>query len=267
MDRPQVGVPVPGVDAAEPLEVPALAVEDLHRAHAAQVLVEVGVEPRQLRADVAERPAHPDAEGERHHRDQRQHRERHRHQLEVDARHGDQDAEQREQVAEDGHHAGGEQLVEHVHVAGDAGEQAPHRMAVEEGDRQALQVPEQPHPEIHHDALADVLHELRLQVAEPEAHQQHREVEHRDAVEVAQVVVADAVVHRLHREPRPGELHDRIHEHHRHGGRHLRPVGTQVAEQPPHQAVVVGLAGGLVVVLAHEASSSSSSCCWRSSSA
>ena len=125
---------------------------------------------------------------------------------------------------------------------------------------------EQRGPQVHHHVLADPLHDLVVEVAEPEARQQHGEVEHRDAVEVAEVAMADAVVDRLHGEERPGELHERVEQHDQPRERHLRAVGAQVPEQPPHQAVVVAAAEDLVV-RAHEASSSSSSCWRRYSSA
>ena len=44
-------------------------------------------------------------------------------------------------VADDGDHARGEELVEHVDVAGDAGHQAADRVAVEERQRHALELP------------------------------------------------------------------------------------------------------------------------------
>jgi hypothetical protein len=212
VDRLEIGVAVPGVEHMEGVEVPALPVEDLHGAHAAQILVEEGVEPRQPRADVTKRPAHLRPEAERDDGDQGQHGEGDGHQLGVDPRHRDQDAEQGEQVAEDRHHAGGEHLVEHVDVVGHAGEQPAHRVAIEERDRQALEMTEQRHAQVHHDALPNALHDLGLQVSESEADQQHRQVEQRHAVEIAEVAMTDAVVDRLHGEPGAGELRHRVEE-------------------------------------------------------
>ena len=48
--------------------------------------------------------------------------------------------------------------------------------------------------------------------------------------------------------------------------RHVPAVRAQIAQQPPHQPRVVGLAEDLLVV-AHDAASSSSSSCLRWSSA
>ena len=41
--------------------------------------------------------------------------------------------EQHQHVAQNGDQAGGEQIVEHVHVGGDAGNQTAHRIAIVEG--------------------------------------------------------------------------------------------------------------------------------------
>ena len=51
--------------------------------------------------------------------------------------------------------AGGEELVERVHVVGDAGHQPPDGVVVEEGEREALQMLEHLRAHVVHDALAD----------------------------------------------------------------------------------------------------------------
>ena len=190
-----------------------------------------------------------------------------REQLGVEPAHRDHDADQREQVAEQRAHAGGEQLVEHVDVVRHARHQAADRVAVEVRDRQALQMCGTARcRRSQHHALADALHDLVLQIAEPEADREQRQVDHRDAIEEAQVVVADAVVDRLLGEPRAGQRDQRVD---RSRPRPRSPpraaIGAQVRQQPAHQPVVVGASAGFVFVVAHDASSSSSSCCARHS--
>jgi hypothetical protein len=231
-----------------------------------KVLVEERVHTREPRANVSERAPDSRAKRQRHDQDQRDHGERDREQLRVQVRHRDHDPDQRDQVPERGHHAGGEQLVEHVHVVRDARHQPADRIAVEVGERQPLQVAEQPHAQVEHDVLADALHDLVLEIAEAEAHQQHRQVHDRHVVEEREIAVADPVVDRLlrevgSREPDEGIEHD---DHDRDD--HVDAVRPEVGEQPPHQAVIVGATLGFLVVR-HDAWSSSSSCCSRYSRA
>jgi hypothetical protein len=199
-------------------------------------------------------------------RDQRQHRERDAEQLGIQAGHRDHDADQREQVAEQRANTGRHQLVQHVDVTGEARHDAADRMAVEVRHRQRLQLAEQRGAQIQHDALTDALHDLVLQIAQPESDRQQRQVLHRDPVEETQIVAPDAVIDRLLGQPWIHQRDERVADHHDARERHLQPVGPQEAEQPPHQPVVVRATGGFVF-LDHEASSSSSSCCARHRSA
>ena len=90
----------------------------------------------------------------------------------------DHEAE-REQVAQNRHQAGGEQLVEDIDVGGDARHQAAHGIAVVEGDVEILQVGHQLAAQVEHGLLADVLHDVHLGEFEQEDTEQGREIEHR----------------------------------------------------------------------------------------
>ena len=79
-------------------------------------------------------------------------------------------------VAEQRDDAGGEQLVEHVDVAGHARHQPADRVAVEERDRQPLEMREQLRAAGRSMmSLPDALHDLGLEVAEPEARSRARQ--------------------------------------------------------------------------------------------
>ena len=67
-------------------------------------------------------------------------------------------------VAEDRDEAGGEQLVQGVDVGGHPGHQAADRVPVEEGERQALQVPEDLPAQVVHDVLPHQLQHVPLRV-------------------------------------------------------------------------------------------------------
>lgn len=264
--REQVRLTMFGVDRRERRMVPGLASEQLDGGHAAQVLVEERVQLGELGPHLAEHGAHPHAEDERDHQDERQHREGHREQFDIELRHRDDDADEHEQVAEQGDDAGGEELVEHVHVVRHPRHEPPDRIAVEERDGQALQVAEQVGPQVPHDGLSDALHELRLHVPEPERDGQRRQVDQRDAVEQVQVTVPDAQVDRFLGQEGERQLDGGIGERDEHRESHLQPVGLQVAGDPQHEAPVQRPAGVLLEG-AHDASISSSSCWARCSAA
>ena len=257
---------MPGVDVLELGVVPRLAIERLHRAHAAQVLVQEPVHARQPDADVAERAPHFDAKDQRQDHDQRQHRERDAHELGIEAHHRHHDPDEHEHVADDRDHARGEELVQDVHVVREPGHDAAHRMAIEIGDRQPLQVAEELEPQIQHDVLSHPLHDPRLEIGEQVAEHQHRQIEGGDAVQMQHVAVPDAVVDGLLGQVRAGELHHRIEQCDAHRQRDVAAIGAQVAEEAAHEPAVHGAIVTLVFVR-HDASSSSSICCRRCSSA
>ena len=75
------------VERREPPRRVLLAPEELHHPHAAQPLLQEGVEPGQPHPDVAERLADPPAEDPGREPDERNHREGHQRQPPVDGEH------------------------------------------------------------------------------------------------------------------------------------------------------------------------------------
>ena len=156
------------VDAVELLETFFLAVEELHYAHAGDVLGEVRVDARDGHPDAPVAIPHPPPEDHGGEYDKRQNGKRNQSQLPVHLQHHDDDEQQREEIAENGHHPGREHFVQHIHVGGDARDQPAHRIAVVELERQAVQVPEQLQAQIEHGALPDHLHGVSLHVLQDE---------------------------------------------------------------------------------------------------
>ena len=150
------------VDFLEFLEAPRLAVEKLEHRHAREVLLKISVDAGDGDANLAVGLAHRLAKRHRGEDDQGQHRKGQQRQLPVHLEHHDDDADERKEVLKDGRHARREQVVEHVHVRGDARDQAAHRVAVEEAHLQPLQVAEDLLPEVVHHLLPHELHGERL---------------------------------------------------------------------------------------------------------
>ena len=160
------------------LAVP-LAGEELDDRHARERLLQVGVEARQPVADEAVAAARGDAEEvdrQRQHRHQREGDER---EVPIDRQHDGDDAEQRGDVHEDRQRAGGEHLVDHVDVGGQAGHQPADRIAIEEARRQLLQVRDEVEAQIGEALLRHEHHQVVLQIEEAELGQ------HGDAVQAA----------------------------------------------------------------------------------
>ena len=255
------------VERAELVTRPALAIEDLDGSDPAQPLVEERVEPRQTGADLAEAPAHAAAQRQRGDDDEGQHGKGHAHELGIEAHHRHEDPEQEEYVAHERHEPRGEQLVQDVDVVRDARHDAADRVTVEVRHRQPLQMAEERHAQVQHDVLPDLLHDLRAEIAERQAHEQSDQVEHRHPIEMREVTVTDPIVDRFLGEIGAGELDERFAQRHEHGQGHALAIRPQVGEQPTHEPAVVAATREVLVQLAHEASSSSSSCWRRCSSA
>jgi hypothetical protein len=136
-----VGVAMLTVDLLEAREVQPLPAKELHRRHPGDVFLQKRVDacdpaayhPVQL-ADVAAEPL-----GDEH--DQRQHDERHDRQPPVHPQHRRHDADEHERVAEHRHDTRREEIVQRVHVGGDARHQAADRITIVVAQVQPLQVP------------------------------------------------------------------------------------------------------------------------------
>ena len=110
---------------------PLLAIEQLQHDDAGHVFLQICIDPGDGDANAPVALAHLAAEDRGRVEDERQHGEGDQRQPPVHFQHDDQDAQQHEDVFEDRHHAGGEHLVQRVHVAGDAGDETPDRVSVE----------------------------------------------------------------------------------------------------------------------------------------
>ena len=75
---------------------------------------------------------------------------------------------EQDEIVEHGDDAGGEQIVQGVHVGGDARDQAADRAAVEKAHGQALQMLENFLAQVVHGFLADPLHDAHLDVLQRE---------------------------------------------------------------------------------------------------
>ena len=179
-DRVFERVHVDGVHFGKLVEGALLAVEQLQHHHAADVLLQVGVDAGNGDANAAVGIAHLVAEDLGGVGDQRQHGQRDQRQLPVHAQHDGGNAGQHEHVFEDRDHAGGEHFVQRVHVGGDARDQAADRILVVEADVHALQVAEDLLAQIEHHHLAGPLHEIGLQIFEQETERDQAHVHGRD---------------------------------------------------------------------------------------
>ena len=153
---------VQAVDGLEVVVGAALAVEELHHAHARDVFLGEAVDAGDGGADAAEALAHVVAEDAGDDQDERQHGEGDQRQPPVDAEHDGGHDDQVEEVVHDGQHAGGKHIVDGVHVGGEPGDQAAHGVSVEEADVHALHVAEDVAAQVEHDLLPRPLHQVSL---------------------------------------------------------------------------------------------------------
>ena len=116
--------------------------------------------------------------------------ERHERETPVQDQHRDRDQHDHGDVAEDGDHAARDHLGERVDVVRDPRHQPADRVAVEERQRQELQVAEQLEAQVVHRALPDPGREERLPVADARAGGEHDEIEDAERREPPERLVA-----------------------------------------------------------------------------
>ena len=262
-DRCEVGVAAPPVDRVEPLVLARLAPEELHRRHPRDVLLQERVDARDPAPHLAVRLPGVVPEPLRHRRDEGQHGEGDDGEAPVHDEEHDGDAGQHEDVPEHRHHPRREQLVEGVDVGGHAGHQAADRVAVEERHVEALQVRVDLRPQVEDDALARHLQRVGLHRLQHVGQHEDAEQEQGEGGQAGGVARRDVGVYRDLGQVRRRELQQRQPQ----DGEERQPdagaVGPHVAQQPAHQARVVGLAEDLVVRLDHPRSSACSINCLR----
>ena len=153
-----------------------LAVEQLHHAHAADMLLRVGVDAGDGGANAAVGLAHVFAENPRDDQDEGQHGERDQRQPPVHPQHDEDDSREHENIFKNGEHAGGEHFVQCVYVAGKSRDQAAHGLRVEKADMHALEVPEDLAAHVEHDLLPGPLHQVGLDKLQQIAEHQRCEI-------------------------------------------------------------------------------------------
>ena len=136
VDRLHVRVVVVLVELIEALEVPRLLREGAHDADAGQRLLQVGGDGGDLLARLAVRVGGDDPEGERAEREHREDEEREQRELDVEHEQDHRRADQRQRRADQGDDAVGDELVERLHVVGQARDQDARLAARVEADRQ-----------------------------------------------------------------------------------------------------------------------------------
>ena len=230
---------------AEALAAALLLAERLHGADAAERLLQVAADVAHAILRDAGVAAHAPAE-----HDDGDHHDRHHQHHEAGERrarhhqHGAR-AEEEQQVAERGGRLLADHRLQQGGIGGDAREQLPHLVDLEEGRTQPHQAAEDRPPDVGHHPLAEPGDEV--EAGEGAARQQRHHACHVDerAVEAPDLLAAEAVVdqdpeplaEREHRRGADAERDDRRHDH--------PAVGVQEAEQIPNPAdLAAGRQGG-----------------------
>ncbi len=223
------------------------------------------IQPRTTRYDS--RTLRP--EPLRDERDERQHGEGHQRQPPVHPQHHAHDADEREDVAEDRDDAGREQIVQHVHVRGDARHQPADRIAIVVAEVEPLQMAVDRHPQVEHDPLPGQLHRpglRRTRRRTPARARRGRATASRPSPSSWRVAMCsiDGDLHQVGlRERHRGAQRDRDERdgHLRAStGAGRRAAGASAARRTPCR-------GSRRRACTHDAASSSSSSCFRCSSA
>ena len=216
------------------------------------MLVEVGVDAREADADRTERLPHDPAEVGREDDEDRQRAERHEREPPVEDQKRDRDPDEHEDVAEDRDDPALHHVRERVDVVRDPRHEPADRIPVEEAERQVLQVPEKGEPEVVHPRG-----EHALPVAEESRGDEHEEVDRAEEPEAREGLVRrerarggrrDGRVDDELGDDRRGDLRDRKEQQQHQGEDRQRLVGSEVADQAPRQARVVGLPEDLVLL-------------------
>ena len=190
----------------EPLLLARGAGERLDRAGADDVLLQAGVECRDLLLHGAEqRPAHLGHVGEEreHHGHQRDHVQG---QPPVGREQQGEAADQQHQGGDDLDHAGADEGAHHVHVAGGAGKELPGLRAVVVAEREALDVVVEPVAQVVGDTLRHARGQRALHVGEQRAQRRDGDDEQRADHDGLDPVGQDARVDDLLGDARHGQV-------------------------------------------------------------
>src|SRR6266516_4291326 len=107
------------------------------------------------------------------------------------------------------------------------------------------------HPEIEHDALSGELHHPGLQVLGRERRDEDGEIQPAKAIQPGELSGGDVAVDGDLDQVRLRQRGRRTRDDGNERDRDVPPVWTQIVQQPPHQASVVGFPEDFVVVKGH----------------
>ena len=133
----------------------------------------------------------------------------------------------------------GDEVLERRHVAGDAAHQFADPGGVQRAQRHALHVVVEHDPDIHHDALPDVVHQVLPPVERHGLEDEEQDDGDADQVQGEQVSGDQDVVDHALEEPGGKNVEPRGREHEKHRSREAVPVGSGVGGQPTHGAGVL----------------------------
>ena len=269
MDFAVLGVAVGQVLGVEVAQIALLAVKKLHHLHAGNVLLQIGIKPRQARAQLAI-GAHGEAlQVEGRDGDDRDHCAADQGELKVDIGHEADDGQQGEQVHKDRDDALAEKLVEGIDVVGGAGHNTAQRRAVEVAQRQLLQVGKQVAAHVVHDALTDHAGDQGLGVLSAVLHGNAAKEGRDHPPQSRPVADGDVVVNRYLRDIGPDLAEASGEGNGAKGEDHVPPVGLEIPQQLQRQPQIEGALLDFFFFVefgAHSVSSSARSCwCWYNS--
>ena len=126
------------------------------------MFLQVGVDLRNGDTDAPVALRHAAAEHRRGKDDERHGRQHNRGKQRAEIEHDGQDEDQRQKIAQNGYESRGEEVIEHVHVGGDARHQPAYGIAVVEREVQVLQMFHKLLAQVEHGKLPGVLHGVHL---------------------------------------------------------------------------------------------------------
>src|SRR6185312_7189855 len=149
------------------------------------------------------------------------------------------DGDEREEVAEPGNHTRGKELIEGFYIRCHPRDEPPDRIAIKIGDREALKVAKNLHPEIAHHPLAEQARQPRLAIRGDELDDQREKEQpgaNRDDPNVAR---GHGDVDYPAGEQRSDDLDSSLDAEQRKRAVHQRSVRSRINKQTTHQLAIV----------------------------
>ena len=230
-DRLVVRRAVALVDPTERRLAHRLAGERLDDPHARDVLRERGGHEPEALADVSVGAvrARPEPGGRSGH--ERKDEERREREPPVEEEEHDGRSHEDERVLDEARHAVGDEQVERLDVVRDPADDRAGAIPLVEAERQALEVVEEPDPEVGEGALADPAREVGLRAREDEGGDARGDEGDDDDRELVEVLRGDAVVDGELREVRREERDERVGDERDARERGSQPVRPREADE------------------------------------